>query len=179
MYILCSSLQPPHLDSVPAIITTLEFANMTHPHIHPFYRFWFTIVDPIFLLLTVLKCIFAPAAVLEILGPPSIEPYSPLSHGPLLHQAAALYGFAGIIYAVLLRASPDPKVWRMVQAATLGLDCALLAIFFNVFRLQGRLDVGTWHGRDWFNIGFTVWVGIIRAAYLMGVGGRMGKERIG
>ncbi|KAH6639053.1 hypothetical protein C7974DRAFT_373337 [Boeremia exigua] len=144
---------------------------MPQPHVHSFYRIWFTIVDPTVLFFTVLTCIFSPATLLETVVPRSIDPYNPLSHGPLLHQTAALYGFSGIIYGVLLRVSPDPKVWRVVQAATLGVDIALLVTLYELLRLQGRTDVSTWHGGEWFNLLFTVWVALIRAGFLLGVGG--------
>ncbi|KAJ8110579.1 hypothetical protein OPT61_g6618 [Boeremia exigua] len=144
---------------------------MPQPHLHSFYRIWFTIVDPTVLFLTVLTCIFSPATILETVVPPSIETYNPLTHGPLLQQSAALYGFCGIIYGVLLRASPDPKVWRIVQAATLGVDISLLAVLYNLLRLQGRTDVSTWHGGDWFNMLFTVWVALVRVGFLLGIGG--------
>jgi hypothetical protein len=143
---------------------------MAQPHVHPFYRIWFTIVDPTILFITVLICIFFPAKILETIIPPSIEPYNPLSHRPLLHQTAALYAFMGIMYAVLLRASPDPKVWRIVQAATLGVDLALLAIMYTLLVQQDRLDIMVWKSGDWFNFGFTVWVAVIRVAYLLEVG---------
>lgn len=144
---------------------------MPQPYVHTFYRIWFTIVDPAVLLLTVLTCVFSPATILESAVPPSIEPYSPVSHGPLIHQAAAVYGFMGIMFGVLLRASPDPKVWRIVQAATLGVDVALLAIVYNVLRLQGRTDIKAWTFGDWHNILLTAWVALIRVAFLAGVGG--------
>ncbi|KAF2626290.1 hypothetical protein BU25DRAFT_459434 [Macroventuria anomochaeta] len=150
---------------------------MPQPHVHSFYRTWFTTVDPIVLFFTVLTCIFSPATILETVVPRSIEPYNPLTHGPLLHQAAALYGFCGIIYGVLLRASPDPKVWRIVQAATLGVDISLLATLYNLLRLQGRTDLSTWHGGDWFNMLFTVWVALIRIAFLLEIGGSEDKTK--
>lgn len=150
---------------------------MPQPHVHSFYRIWFTTVDPIVLFLTVLICIFSPATILKTVVPPSIERYNPLTHGPLLHQAAALYGFCGIIYGVLLRVSTDPNVWRVVQAATLGVDISLLATLYNLLRLQGRTDISTWHGGDWFNMLFTVWVGLIRIGFLTGVGGVGNRAR--
>jgi hypothetical protein len=147
------------------------------PHLHSFYRVWFTTVDPTVLFFTVLTCIFSPATILETVVPPTTEPFNPLTHGPLLHQAAALYGFCGVVQGVLLRASPDPKVWRIVRAATLGVDIALLATIYNLFRLQGRMDVSTWHGGDWFNVLFTAWVGVIRTAFLLGIGGGEGRSK--
>lgn len=100
-----------------------------------------------------------------------------MTHGPLLHQAAALFGFLGIIHGVLLRVSPDPKVWKIVQAATLGVDISLLATLCNLLRLQGRTDASTWHGGDWFNIFFTVWVALIRIAFLLEIGGEEREKK--
>lgn len=151
---------------------------MPQPYVHPFYRIWFTTIDPIVCLLTAITCLFSPATILETAIPPSIEPYSPLSHGPLLHQTGALFWFLAVIYAVLLRASDDPKVWRIVQSATLGVDLGILATLWNALRMQGRSGVGQWEGGDWMNIGFTCLVAVIRGAFLAGVGGgeRVGKK---
>ncbi|KZM28703.1 hypothetical protein ST47_g168 [Ascochyta rabiei] len=152
---------------------------MPRPYVHSFYRIWFTVVDPIILFFTVLACIFAPATILETAVPSSVEPFRPLSHGVLLHETAALYGFMGIMFAVLLRASLDPKVWMIVQAATLGVDIAILVTIYDALRLQERLDVRAWYGGDWFNVGFTVWVGLIRVAYLLGIGVDENKRKTG
>lgn len=152
--------------------TRKQSDNMASPHVHPFYRVWFTIIEPVVLFFTVLACIFSPATILETVLPPSIEPFSPISHGPLLHQSAALYGFMAIIFGVLLRVSPDPKIWRIVQAATLGVDLALLATMYALLKQQDRLDVAGWRGGDWFNALFTVFVAVIRVAYLRGIGGQ-------
>jgi hypothetical protein len=149
---------------------------MPQPHVHSFYRIWFTTIDPTVLFFTVLACIFSPATILETVLPPSIEAFNPLSHGPLLHQSAALYAFMGVMYAVLLRASNDLKVWRIVQGATLGVDLALLATLYALLVQQGRLDIKMWKGGDWFNMVFTVWVALIRIAYLLGIGGEAGGD---
>jgi hypothetical protein len=150
---------------------------MPQPYLHSFYRIWFTTIDPTILLFTSLTCIFSPATILSTFLPPAVEAYSPLSHGPLLHQSAALYGFMGVMFAVLLRASPDPKVWRIVQTATLGVDVALLGVMYGALKQQGRLGLGMWETGDWFNAGFTIWVAVIRGAFLMGVGGGEGERK--
>jgi hypothetical protein len=123
---------------------------MAQPHIHPFYRLWFTWIDPLTLLLTSATCFF----------------------NPLLHQISILYLFMGIIFPLLMRASRDPQVWRIVQAAILGVDVACIATMFVSLGTQGRL----WRGLDSVKSGFTVWVAGIRIAYLAGVGsGRQGR----
>jgi hypothetical protein len=145
----------------------------TYPHyVNSFYRIWFTIIDPTVLFFTVLTCIFNPAMILETVLPPSIGKYDSISHGPLLWQSAALYGFMMVMYAVLLRATSEHVVWRIVQAATLAVDLSLLGVMYALLVQQGRLDVNAWGGGEWFNIGFTVWVALIRIGYLMGIGGQ-------
>lgn len=143
---------------------------MAVPHVNNFYRVWFTWFDPTVLFLTVLGCIFAPATVLETAVPAHISPFQPLQ-ACLMHQAAVLYAFMGIMYAVLLRASPDPKVWRIVQAATLMVDIGLIAAQQGALWQQDRLDPAKWTSGDWGNMGFTLLVAVGRVAFLMGIGG--------
>lgn len=143
---------------------------MSRPAIHPFYRIWFTTVDPIVLVLTIVTIIFSPSTILQSVLPSSIEAYRPMSHGPLLQQSAALYGFMAIIFGVLLRATSDLTVWRIVQAATLAVDLALLVVLWALLKEQGRLSLGDWRAGDWGNFGFTAWVALIRMAFLWGWG---------
>ena len=147
---------------------------MPTPKIHPFYRLWFTTIDPFVLIITVGVCIFSPSVILETFVSPSLVPYDSLSHGPLLWQSAALYAFMVVIFGGLLRASDDLKVWRIVQGATLMVDIALLATMWVVLKQQSRLEIGALKGGDWFNGGFTIWVAVIRAAFLSGIG--VGEE---
>jgi hypothetical protein len=151
---------------------------MSTPHIHPFYRIWFTIVDPAVLVLTILACILVPSTILETTVPASFASYDPLSHGPLLHQSAALYAFMAIIFGVLLRASNDLKIWRIVQFATLVVDVGLLITLWAMLKQQKRLDFDALVSGDWLNAGFTVWVAAIRVAFLggLGVGTKPGKK---
>jgi hypothetical protein len=143
---------------------------MPQPHVNTFYRVWFTWVDPIVLLLTLCTCIFNKTETLKLIVPEPLPPIDALLSS-LLHQAAALYGFMALMFAVLLRASSDPKVWRIVQAATLAVDVSLIVVGLVNLEQQGRLSLEMWRGIDWVNILFTVWVGLIRIGFLMGVGG--------
>jgi hypothetical protein len=146
------------------------------PPIHPFYRTWFTTLDPLILASTIALCILAPAQFLALLVPPSLRAYDPVAHDPLIHQAAALYAFMGAMYAVLLRASNDRAVWRIVQGATLAADLALLAALYALLARQERLDVRKWKGVDWFSVVWPVVCAVTRGAFLVGVGeGKGGK----
>ncbi|KAK7179015.1 hypothetical protein DPSP01_013157 [Paraphaeosphaeria sporulosa] len=143
---------------------------MSTAHIHPFYRIWFTIVDPTTLVFTILACILSPSTMLATSVPTSFASYDPLSHGPLLYQSAALYAFMAIIFGALLRVSSDLNVWKIVQFATLVVDCALLVTLWSMLKQQNRLELAEWRGEDWFNAGFTIWVALIRFAFLGGLG---------
>ncbi|OAL53696.1 hypothetical protein IQ07DRAFT_316820 [Pyrenochaeta sp. DS3sAY3a] len=143
---------------------------MATPHVNNFYRIWFTWVDPIVLLLTVISFIVAPQVAWDFAVPEYILAYNDL-YEPLIHQSAALYSFMGLTLGVLLRVSDDPKVWRVVQASVLFVDISLMIIMPVTCARQGRGELSQWRGGEWFNMFFTLWVALIRAAYLLNIGG--------
>ncbi|KAH8723354.1 hypothetical protein GQ44DRAFT_710157 [Phaeosphaeriaceae sp. PMI808] len=150
---------------------------MPQPHINSFYFIWFTIVDPVSLFLTALGCICKQEDVFKMTIPRETLPYDP-QIAPLLYQIGTLFGFMGVIFAVLLRASPDPKVWRIVQAAVLAVDCSLLIIFYVMLRQQERLSPDLWRPIEWFNSLYTICVAIIRVGFLKEFGGgEMGAKK--
>lgn len=154
---------------------------MSQPaHINTFYRLWFTWFDPLVIAATVCAIISNPAESTEMLVPASVSPFQPLQ-AAILYQCAPLFGFMGIMFGVLLRASNDPKVWRIVQAATLVVDVSLIAIMVDALRVQGRLEVERWRGIERFNIAFTLAIALGRVAFLMGLGGKgkaLGKKEL-
>jgi hypothetical protein len=149
------------------------------PHINTFYLLWFTYFDPLVLFLTVASCILTPSIALEMLVPASVSPYDPLQ-APLMWHLAPLFGFMGIMFGVLLRASQDAKVWRIVQAATLAVDVSFIGIMVGALEMQGRLGTwGEWRGIERFNLGFTVMIALGRIAFLMGIGeGNVDKKEV-
>jgi hypothetical protein len=154
--------------------------TMPQPHVNNFYRIWFTWFDPIVILLTIIACISNPSKALEMLVPPEVTSFVP-EQAALMYQQAPLFGFLGIMFAVLLRVSPDPKVWRVVQAATLAVDVSLIVIMAAALQQQGRLSTAKWRGIEWFNMFFTACIALGRVAYLMGIGGSEGpiaKKRV-
>lgn len=61
-------------------------------------------------------------------------------------------------------------------------DVALLAIMYVELGKQGRRELARLEAGDFFNLGFTVWVALVRVGFLMGVGGgeaATGKGRKG
>jgi hypothetical protein len=148
---------------------------MPQPYVHPFYRIWFTWIDPVTLVPTVLACIFSKKAFLEMLLPPPIPAIDAL-HSVLLHQTAALYGFMCITFAVLLRVSSDRKVWRTIQATVLAVDVSLFITGLVNLQEQGRLSLDKLVGFDFMGLGFTAVVALIRAGFLLGIGGGDGAR---
>ena len=76
----------------------------------------------------------------------------------------------GIVSAALLRYTDDVNVWRIVQVACLVVDLAYYWSVWRVLGAQGRLSVTTWRSEDWGSVGITAVAGIVRTAFLMGVG---------
>ena len=59
-----------------------------------------------------------------------------------------------MMVVVVLHASPDPKVWEIVQTATLAVDVALLATMIVSLRQQKRLEWSKWRGVEVKNLMF-------------------------
>lgn len=76
----------------------------------------------------------------------------------------------GLVFAFVLRASSEPKVWRIVQASTLLVDVSLIVIMAVSLEMQGRLSTAEWRPIEWVNMVFTALVAVGRVAFLLGVG---------
>lgn len=76
----------------------------------------------------------------------------------------------GIVSAALLRYTDDVNVWRIVQVACLVVDLAYYWSVWRVLGAQGRLSVATWRPEDWGSVGITAVAGMVRTAFLMGLG---------
>ena len=75
-----------------------------------------------------------------------------------------------MMVVVVLHASPDPKVWEIVQTATLAVDVALLATMIVSLRQQKRLDWSKWRGVEVKNLMFLGLMSGIRTMFLVGMG---------
>jgi hypothetical protein len=148
---------------------------MPQPHTTPFYRLIFLYIDPLVILIFVsIYTFFQPTALLML------HPDAPLTpsilESALLHQVALLFGFMGIICAVLLRASSDTRIWRIVLAGVLAAEVCWIAAGLVCLERQGRLNVRLWRGVEWFNLLGIGGFAVVRGAYLMGVGLGVGMD---
>jgi hypothetical protein len=142
---------------------------MADVQIHGFYRVWFTWVDPISLFGTVYGLLTAPDFFMDALIPASMSTVNP-DHAFFFHQTAALYLFMALIMAGILRASPDIKIWKIVQGSILVVDLSLLASLYVCLEHQGRLDPADWRWIDYTNLVYTGYMALLRISFLSGVG---------
>ena len=74
------------------------------------------------------------------------------------------------IDVVLLRYTKDVKIWKILEAAVLIYDFALLFSNYYALSQQGRLSFGALRWEDWGGIAITGQAVIVRSAFLFGVG---------
>jgi len=93
----------------------------------------------------------------------------PTSTSIVLSQLANMYFVFALNEALVLRASKDFNVWRIL------LFCLLLADFGHLYSvrplgLQIYYDVLNWNAIDWGNLGFVYVGATMRTCFLLGVG---------
>ncbi|ETS84820.1 hypothetical protein PFICI_02845 [Pestalotiopsis fici W106-1] len=142
--------------------------------IPPFYRLWFTIVDPIVCLGTSFMCFWDPDLGLTSVVPVDIATRNPYQDF-LFHQTGGLYLMLAIHLAVLLRYTSDLGVWKINQAAVLVVDFILLWSQYYSQRQQGRLALDAWRQEDYAAAAITIFVAVLRTCFLLNVGFEPGK----
>ena len=89
----------------------------------------------------------------------------------LLDYLVGFFAMLGVLQLSLLRARPaDVYVWKALQFATLVLDVVQVAATARALLAQGRTDPGAWLGGEWQNLAGNAGIGLIRAAFVLGVG---------
>lgn len=139
----------------------------TTPSIPAFYRIFFTYVDPIICAWGATMDFFMPTVVLSSHIP---SPTPDIGHAMILKQRGGGMLNFGIMSAVLLRYTNDMNIWRIVQLSCFVVDLAYYWAVWEVLAKQGRLSVGTWRAEDWGSIGITAFAGLVRLAFMAGVG---------
>jgi hypothetical protein len=136
-----------------------------------FYRLFFTYFDPAICIWGASMDFFLPSLVLSSHIP---HPHPDIGHSMILKQRGGGMLNFGFISAVLLRYTTDIKVWNIVQTACFIVDVAYFWSVYEVLSVQGRLGVSTWRAEDWGSVGITGLAGIVRGAFLLGIG--LGKR---
>jgi hypothetical protein len=139
------------------------------------YRISFTYLDPIICLWGAYMDFIDPTLVLSSHIP---SPTPDIGHAMILKQRGGGMLNFGFLSAVLLRYTYDIKIWRIVQFAFFLVDLAYYWAVYEVLGEQGRLSVGTWRAEDWGSVAITGMAGVVRLAFLAGVGFDKGKKTL-
>ncbi|KAL1863872.1 hypothetical protein Daus18300_008021 [Diaporthe australafricana] len=154
------------------------------------YRLFFLYIEPVsalvgafyahlrqrdYLLLT--HAASAPPLLLQVAG---AAPAVPTGTSIVLSQLANLYLLFALNEALVLRSTPDPRVWR---AVLFGLLVADLGHLWTVRPLGLGVylpwNFARWNAIDWGNIPFVYLGASMRAAFLAGVGlGDVGNKAV-
>lgn len=148
------------------------------------YTIFFLFLEPISALVGAYYSYFDQAAYLNLLdasshvsgadSTTSSAAASTLGTSVALSQLANMYFFFALNEAIVLRASPDIRVWRAVLFVLLIAD---LGHLFSLKELGLRVyyDVGGWNASGWGNVPWVYAGATLRLCFLSGVGLGNGK----
>ncbi|KAF4335588.1 NADP-dependent alcohol dehydrogenase [Fusarium beomiforme] len=142
--------------------------------IHPIYRIFFLILEPISALVGAFYTHFRQETYLSLLHASSAPTQAPKATSVAMSQLANMFFFFALNEALVLRSTADLRVWRTVLLVLLIAD---LGHLFSMSELGSRIywDVMAWNASDWGNVPF-VYLGVtMRASFLMGIG--LGESR--
>ncbi|KAK1061150.1 hypothetical protein LTR12_004828 [Friedmanniomyces endolithicus] len=148
--------------------------QMASQRIPPFYRIFFTTVDPLIALTGFISALFFPNFLLSTYSPTATIPPA-IETTQLLNILAGFYLSVVPLQIFLLRARPqDLTVWRALQFSVLIADVAVLGATATALSAQGRLQPSHWRLDEAGSVVVTAGVGLIRIAFLIGLG--MGRR---
>ncbi|RKL33273.1 hypothetical protein BFJ70_g8645 [Fusarium oxysporum] len=142
--------------------------------IHPIYRIFFLILEPISALTGAFYTHFRQDTYLSLLHASSAPAETPKATSVAMSQLANMFFFFALNEALVLRSTADLRVWRTVLLVLLIAD---LGHLFSMSELGPRIywDVMAWNASDWGNVPI-VYLGMtMRLSFLMGIG--LGESR--
>ena len=109
-----------------------------------FYRIWFTYLDPLIAIHATYMDFFTPATIFnsQIAG----VTLDPDYHAFFQQLGGHLAGIA-FLSTVLLRATSELKIWKILQASILIVDICLMASIYTSLSHQSRLSPSIGAGR--------------------------------
>ncbi|CCT66356.1 uncharacterized protein FFB20_14033 [Fusarium fujikuroi] len=142
--------------------------------IHPVYRIFFLILEPISALTGAFYTHFRQGTYLSLLHASSAPAETPKATSVAMSQLANMFFFFALNEALVLRSTADLRVWRTVLLVLLIAD---LGHLFSMSELGPSIywDVMAWNASDWGNVPF-VYLGMtMRVSFLLGIG--LGESR--
>ncbi|KAK3640937.1 hypothetical protein LTR56_011587 [Elasticomyces elasticus] len=138
--------------------------------IPPFYRTFFQTIDPTIASTGFITALGFPGFLLRTYTPTATLP-------PAIETTMALDSLSGfylsiiVLQVFLLRAKPqDLTVWRLLQFSILITDVVMCGGTARALNAQGRLNPADWRFEEVGTLAITVGVGLIRTAFLLGLG---------
>ncbi|KAF2433112.1 hypothetical protein EJ08DRAFT_658386 [Tothia fuscella] len=136
------------------------------------YRVFLLYIEPLSTIIGAFYAHFLPRTYLELTHAPSAPASNsslPTSTTVVLTQLANLYFLFAINEGLVLRATNDLKVWRILL---FGLLLADFGHLYSVHELGHQVywQFWTWNAMDCGNVGFVYLGAAIRIAFLSGVG---------
>jgi hypothetical protein len=144
--------------------------------IHPLYRIFFLVIEPISALVGAFFTHFRQETYLTLLNAASAPTtQAPKATSVAMSQLANMFFFFALNEALVLRSTADLRVWRTVLFVLLVADVGHL---FSMSELGTGIywDVVSWNASDWGNVPFVYAGMIMRVCFLMGFG--LGESRV-
>lgn len=149
----------------------MELSN----NIPTLYRLLFLYVEPFLAIGAAIQTHFAPKIFLNTMSQTS--EYAP-DNQVIYDQVAALYTLFAFNEAILLRLTNDIRVWKGVFIGIF--ICDILHLYASWASLGAEVfwNPGAWRVEEWANLGALWGLGVVRVAFLVGVGLRRKDGRI-
>lgn len=140
--------------------------------IHPIYRHWFTIGDPLLAVTGIISNLFFPSSILLSITPNALISQPRPETTMLMQSNAGIYICLLILHRFVLKPRPgDVALWKSVQAGqTIYEGAKLAAVLWGIFGLGEGVS-----SNSCTNIGITTCAILFRVAFLLGVGERKVK----
>jgi hypothetical protein len=139
-----------------------------------FYRIVLLWYEPISSALGCYGTLLAKDTYLNSFIPSALTVRNPMQD-MIFNQLGAAYFYVATSQGILLRYTSDVNVWKIVNGCLLGWDIILLYSLWDGGRTQGRLHPASWRSEDLSAIIPTVFMTVVRAAIVAGVGLRRAK----
>lgn len=143
--------------------------SLKQARIPPFYRIFFTWIDPAVSIPSIWAHFAIPDFILDAYIPKTMSVRNP-DHDMLFFHLAGSFMTISVMSAVLLRYTSDLGVWRIVQSGIVLYDFEILYSTWHFLGRQGRLDPAVWRSADWGNMVFMLVIIAVRLAFLAGIG---------
>ena len=147
------------------------------PPISRVHKYFFLYIEPLSALVGAYYAFFQPQTYLELThGNSSLIYEIPVSTQIVLAQLANLYLLFALNEALVLRATTDLTVWRVVLLGLLIADIGHLysvnakgwSVYYNLI---------AWNAIDWGNVGFVYAGAAMRLSFLLGYGIRTSGQQ--